>query len=116
MFVTQQSCSLAYICGKPQFKKIHVPQCSLEHYLQSPGHGSNLNVHQQRNGQKIYATYIQLNISHKKEPNNAICSNVDGPRDCLTEGSQTQKTDIIQYHSYVESKKKKGKHELIYKT
>ena len=25
-------------------------QCSLQHYLQQPGHGSNLNVHQQRNG------------------------------------------------------------------
>ena len=24
-------------------------------------------------------------ISHKKEQNNAICSNMDGPRECLTE-------------------------------
>ena len=32
------------------FKTIHAPQCSQQHYLQSPGHGSNLNVHQQRNG------------------------------------------------------------------
>ena len=24
------------------------PQCSLQHYLQQPGHGSDLNVHQQR--------------------------------------------------------------------
>ena len=28
--------------------------------------------------------YIQWNISHKKEQNNAICSNMDGPRDCHT--------------------------------
>ena len=28
---------------------IHAPQCSLQHYLQYPGHGSNLNVHRQRN-------------------------------------------------------------------
>ena len=30
--------------------KIHAPQYSLQHYLQHPGHGSSLNVHQQRNG------------------------------------------------------------------
>ena len=28
----------------------HVPQCSLQLYLQQPGHGSNLSVHQQMNG------------------------------------------------------------------
>ena len=26
-------------------KKIHVPQCSLEHYLQELGHGSNLEIY-----------------------------------------------------------------------
>ena len=31
-------------------KKTHAPQCSLQHYLQYPGHGNKLNVHQQRNG------------------------------------------------------------------
>ena len=25
-------------------------KCSLQHYVQQPGHGSNLNIHQQRNG------------------------------------------------------------------
>ena len=28
----------------------HVPQCSLQHYLQEPGHGSNLSIHRQMNG------------------------------------------------------------------
>ena len=35
---------------KPKFKWMLGPQCSLKDYLQKPGHGSNLNVHQQRNG------------------------------------------------------------------
>ena len=35
---------------KTYFKKIHVPQCSLQHYLQQPRHGSNLNAHQRMNG------------------------------------------------------------------
>ena len=30
-------------------KKIHVLQCSLQHYLQQPRHGKNRNIHQQRN-------------------------------------------------------------------
>ena len=36
------------------------PQCSLQHCLQQPRHGSNLSVHQQRNGQRR-CTYMQWN-------------------------------------------------------
>ena len=35
---------------KPELKKTHVPQCSMQHYLQELGHGSNLDVHWQMNG------------------------------------------------------------------
>ena len=35
---------------KPYFKKSHVPQCSLQLYLQQLGRGSNLSVHRQMNG------------------------------------------------------------------
>ena len=48
--MSQQSHYWAYTLRKPQFKKTHVPQCSLQHYLQQPGHGSNLDAHQQMNG------------------------------------------------------------------
>ena len=41
---------LGIYAEKTIFKKTHAPQCSQQHYLQQPGHGSNLNVHQQRNG------------------------------------------------------------------
>ena len=34
----------------PKLKKIHILQCSLQHYLQQLGHGSNVDVHQQTNG------------------------------------------------------------------
>ena len=50
----------------------------------------------------------------EKEQNNAICSNIDGPKDYHTEWCQT-KTYIIWYHFYVESNKNETK-ELIYKT
>ena len=43
-------------------------------------------------------------LRHKKEWNNAICSNMDGPRDDHAEVSQ-RKTNIIWYHLFMESKK-----------
>ena len=39
----------------------------------------------QRDGLKKCGTYIQWNISHKKEQNNATSRNMDGPRNCHTE-------------------------------
>ena len=36
----------AYIQRKPYQEKVNADQRSLQHYLQQPGHGSNLNVHQ----------------------------------------------------------------------
>ena len=65
---------------------------SLQHYLQQPGHGSHLNVHHRKmDKEDVVYTYIEWNISHKKE-----CSNMDGSRDCHTEWSQ-RKTNIW-YH------------------
>ena len=38
------------VLGTYPEKTIHAPQCSLQHYLQQPGHGCNLGVHQRMNG------------------------------------------------------------------
>ena len=35
--------------------------------------------------------YIGILLSHKKEQNNDICSNMDGPRDYHTKGSKSDK-------------------------
>ena len=45
-------------------------------------------------------------LSHKKERNNAICNNMNGPRDYHSKWSESDRTNIIWYHLYVESKKK----------
>ena len=45
-----------------------------------------------------------LLLSHKKEQNNGICSNMDGPRDYHTIIIQ-RKTNSIGYHLNVESNK-----------
>ena len=51
---------------KPQFKKTHAPQCSPQHYLQQPGHGSNLNVSQQRDKEDVVPIDNRTVLSHKK--------------------------------------------------
>ena len=44
--------------------------------------------------------YNRILLCHKKEWSNAICNNMDGPKDY-----HTTKTNIIWYGLYVESKK-----------
>ena len=41
--------------------------------------------------------YNGILLSHKKEQNNAICSNMDGPRDCHTEWSKSDREKQISY-------------------
>ena len=68
--------------------------------------------------------YNGILLSHRKEQNNAICSNMDGPRDCRTEWSKSDTEDKSHMilHLHVESKKKATKNfkkatdELIYRT
>ena len=45
--MTQKSHYWTYTLRRQQFKRAYVPQCSLQHYLQEPGRGSNLIVLQQ---------------------------------------------------------------------
>ena len=56
-------------------------------------------------------------LSHKKEKNNAICSNVTGHRDCHTEWSKSDRERQILYDIvYMQNLKKQWYKELIYKT
>ena len=57
--MTQQSHYWAYTLSKQKSKKTHVPQRSLQHYLQQLGHGSNLDVCQQMNKSRSCGTYMQ---------------------------------------------------------
>ena len=53
--------------------------------------------------------YNGILLSHKKEWNNAICSNMDVPRDCHTEWSQSDREGQIQYGiAYMWNLKKNG--------
>lgn len=39
----------------------------------------------------LYNVYIWLNINHNKELNSAICTNVDGPRECYIQWNKSEK-------------------------
>jgi len=61
--------------------------------------------------------YIHITEYHsaiKKELSNVIGSNMDGPRDCYTDWSKSDKDKYHIYLLYVEYKKK-GTNEFIYK-
>ena len=60
--------------------------------------------------------YNGILLSHKKASNNAICSNMDGPRDYHTKSSKTEKDKYHMISLICGIKKKSDTNELIYKT
>ena len=64
---------------------------------------------------KMWYIYIQWNISHKKEWNNAICSKMDGPRDYHTNWNKSDRERQIYAINYMWNLKC-GINEPIYKT
>ena len=104
---------------------IHVPQCSLQRYSQETRHGKNSNVHQNEWIKMSYIhiyihTYTQTHnrilLRHKKEWNNAICSNMDVPRDYYTKWSKSEKERQKPYGIAYMQNLKYDTNELIYKT
>ena len=64
----------------------------------------------------VVHTYNGILLSHKKEWNNAICSNMDGPGDYHTKWSKSEKEQQISYYiAYMWNLKKNDTNELIYK-
>ena len=60
--------------------------------------------------------YNGILLSLKKEWNNAICSNMDGPRDCHTEWSKSGRGEILCDIPFMQKLKTNDINELIYKT
>ena len=44
-----------------------------------------MSIHREVDKEDVVHRYNGIFLSHKKEQNNAICSNMDGPRGCHTE-------------------------------
>ena len=61
-------------------------------------------------------TYNGILLSHKKERNNAICSNMDGPGDHFTKQSKSQREKQIPCDITAMWNLKHDANELIYET
>ena len=48
-----------------------------------------MSIDRQMVKEDVVCIYNIILLSHEKEWNNAICSNMDGPRDCHTEWSKS---------------------------
>ena len=65
----------------------------------------------------VHIYIVEYYSAKKREWNNAICSNVDRPRDFHTEWSQSDRERQISYDTtYTWNLKKKGTNQTIYKT
>ena len=73
--------------------RIHVPPCSLQHCLQQPKHGSNLNVHQQRMNKQDAVLYTMeyYSVITKNEIMSPAATWVDIEIVIPSEISQTEK-------------------------
>ena len=100
--------SWAYIWRKTRSERIHAPQCSLQNYLRFT------DIYREMDEENMVHIYNGILHRITKEWNHAICSKIDGPRDCHIEWSQRRR-NITWHLSYVEYKKKLCK-ELTYKT
>ena len=60
--------------------------------------------------------YNGVLLSHRKELNNAICSNMDGPRDYHTKQNKSDKDKYHMIFTYNVESKKMIQMNLIYKT
>ena len=64
----------------------------------------------------VLYVYNGILLSHWKEWDNAICSNMNGPRDCYTEWSMSDREREILYDiPYMWNLKWNDTNELIYK-
>ena len=80
---------------------------------------TQVSIHRRMDKEVVVHIYSGVLLSHEKEWNNAICNNMDRPRDSNTEWSKLDQWRQMpyDYHSHVESNlKKKDTNEFIYRT
>ena len=75
-----------------------------------------MSINRRMDKEDVVHIYNGILLSHKKEQNNAICSDMEGPRDCHTELSQTERERPIPYDITYMWNIKYDTNELIYET
>ena len=66
--------------------------------------------------ENVVHIYNGMLVSHQKEWNNAICSNMNGPRDCHTEWSKSDREEKYHMILLICGIWNNYMNELIYKT
>ena len=59
---------------------------------------TKMSINRGTDKEDVVHIYNGILLSHKKEPNCAICRDVDGPRDCHTEWSKSEREKQISYN------------------
>jgi len=81
-------------------------------YKSQDREATEMSINRAMNKEDMVHIYNGILLSHKKEWNNAICSNLDGSRDYYTKWSQRQ---ISYYITNMWNLIKNDTNELIYK-
>ena len=74
----------------------------MQHYLQQPGHESNLDVHDRWMDKEVVAhIYKGIIHTHKKEQIWVSSSEVDEPRACYTDRSKSEREKQMYINAYI---------------
>ena len=66
-----------------------------------------MSINRRMDKEDVVHIYNEILLSYEKEQNNAICSNMDGPRDCLTEwGNSDRERQISDDMTYMRNLQK----------
>ena len=63
--------------------------------------GTQMFIHRRMGKEDVVHIYNGILLSHWKEWNNAICSNMDGPRECHTEWNKSNRGEIVYDITYM---------------
>ena len=87
-----------HISGQNIHSERYMHPCVHHSVVHNSQDTETLNVHQQMNGLRRCGTYINvILLSHKKEGNDAICSNIDATRHSQTKWSKSERKRQIPY-------------------
>ena len=102
--MTQQFHFWAYTLRKPELKKTHVPERSMQHHLQQLGSGSNLmSISRWMDKEVVVYIYNRILFSlYKKECIWVSSNKVDEPRAYYTEWSKSERErQILHINAYI---------------
>ena len=88
-----QSHSWAYIQGEKMYPYVHSSTAHNSQVVET----TQMSINRWMDKEDVVHTYNGIFLSHKREQNNAICSNTDGPRDYHTKESKSEKEKQIPY-------------------